>query len=86
MRDAIGRKWVKWYPHFTTVRVGILVVNFYERCVDMEIKICDALCGSGKTSACIRMMNEDTDKHFIFVTQFLSEVDRIVRGCPHGWP
>lgn len=82
MRDAIGRKWVKWYPHFTTVRVGILVVNFYERCVDMEIKVCDALCGSGKTSACIRMMNEDTDKHFIFVTQFLSEVDRIVRGCP----
>ena len=48
----------------------------------MQIKVCDALCGSGKTSACIRMMNEDTDNHFIFVTQFLSEVDRIVNNCP----
>lgn len=47
----------------------------------MNIKVCDALCGSGKTSACIRMMNEDTDKRFIFVTQFLSEVERIMRNC-----
>jgi hypothetical protein len=47
----------------------------------MKIKVCDALCGSGKTSACIRMMNEETDKRFIFVTQFLSEVDRIMTKC-----
>lgn len=45
------------------------------------IKVCDALCGSGKTSACIKMMNERTDVRFIFVTQFLKEVDRIKRGC-----
>ena len=45
------------------------------------IKVCDALCGFGKTSACIKMMNEETDKKFIFVTQFLSEVDRIKAGC-----
>lgn len=45
------------------------------------IKICDALCGSGKTSACIRMMNEQVDKRFIFVTQFLSEVSRIMTQC-----
>ena len=47
----------------------------------MGIKVCDALCGSGKTSACIRMMNERTDARFIFVTQFLTEVDRIKRCC-----
>lgn len=47
----------------------------------MSIKICDALCGSGKTSACIRMMNEDAGSKFIFVTQFLSEVDRIKAAC-----
>lgn len=46
-----------------------------------RIKVCDALCGSGKTSACIRMMNERTDARFIFVTQFLSEVDRIKSKC-----
>ena len=47
----------------------------------MGIKVCDALCGSGKTSACIRMMNENKDKKYVFVTQFLSEVDRIIRSC-----
>lgn len=47
----------------------------------MSIKVCDALCGSGKTSACIRMMNEESDRRFIFVTQFLSEVDRILHSC-----
>ena len=47
----------------------------------MVIKVCDALCGSGKTSAFIRMMNERTDKRFIFVTEFLSEVDRIMSAC-----
>lgn len=47
----------------------------------MNIKVCDAICGSGKTSACIRMMNERTDTRFIFVTQFLSEVERIKTKC-----
>ncbi|MBR6051102.1 MAG: hypothetical protein IKP68_07860 [Clostridia bacterium] len=47
----------------------------------MTVKVCDALCGSGKTSACIRMMNENVDRKFIFVTQFLSEVSRIMNKC-----
>lgn len=47
----------------------------------MDIRVCDALCGAGKTSACIRMMNERTDARFIFVTQFLSEVERIKNKC-----
>lgn len=47
----------------------------------MAVKVCDALCGFGKTSACIKMMNERTDTKFIFVTQFLTEVDRIKSGC-----
>ena len=56
------------------------------------VKVCDALCGSGKTSACINMINNSTynrlsdtgekvETHFIFVTEFLSEVDRIVKAC-----
>lgn len=46
------------------------------------IKVCDALCGSGKTTACISMMNNSNkDYHYIFVTQYLSEVKRIITSC-----
>lgn len=47
----------------------------------MIVKVCDALCGCGKTSSCINMMNERTDKKFIFVTQYLDEVKRIMDKC-----
>lgn len=47
----------------------------------MTVKVCDALCGCGKTSSCINMMNERTDKKFIFVTQYLDEVKRIMEKC-----
>lgn len=47
----------------------------------MQVKVCDALCGAGKTSACINMMNERVDTKFIFVTQYLTEVERIKQGC-----
>lgn len=47
----------------------------------MIVKVCDALCGCGKTSSCINMMNERTDKRFIFVTQYLDEVKRIMDKC-----
>lgn len=47
----------------------------------MIVKVCDALCGCGKTSSCINMMNERTDKKFIFVTQYRDEVKRIMERC-----
>lgn len=47
----------------------------------MKIKICDAICGAGKTSAAIEMMNRETDKRFIFVSQYLSEVERVEYAC-----
>lgn len=47
----------------------------------MGIKICDAICGSGKTTSCIEMMNRRTDCNFIFATQYLSEVERIKSKC-----
>lgn len=46
------------------------------------VKVCDAMCGSGKTSACINMMNEEKGRRFMFVTPFLEEVDRILAACP----
>ena len=46
-----------------------------------KVKVCDAICGKGKTMGCIEMMNSRTDAKFIFVTQYLTEVDRIKKGC-----
>ena len=47
----------------------------------MEFKVCDALCGAGKTVSCINMMNRNTDTKYIFITPYLDEVDRIKRDC-----
>lgn len=50
----------------------------------MKINIIDAGCGIGKTTSLINKMNEDTtEQKYIFVTPFLSEVDRIQKSCPN---
>ena len=46
----------------------------------LTVYVCDAIMGSGKTSAAINMMNSNPG-HYVFVTQFLSEVDRICKAC-----
>lgn len=46
-----------------------------------EISIIDAPCGTGKTSAMITKINS-SDNPIVFVTPFLSEVDRIETACP----
>lgn len=43
----------------------------------MKIKIVDSIMGSGKTSWAIQRMNEKTNQNYIYITPFLSEVDRI---------
>ena len=50
--------------------------------VFIKIFVCDAVMGSGKTQAAITMMNRETDRHFVFVTQFLDECTRIEQACP----
>lgn len=48
----------------------------------MKIKIVDSICGSGKTSAIINMINEDdSDMRYIYITPFLSEVKRVKTTC-----
>jgi hypothetical protein len=37
--------------------------------------------GSGKTSAAINMMNNDSENNYIFITPYLSEVQRIKQQC-----
>ena len=47
----------------------------------MKIKIVDSICGSGKTSAIINMINEDTsDNKYIYITPFLTEVERVKKN------
>lgn len=49
----------------------------------MSIHIIDAPMGTGKTSAMINYMKEaPDDQHFVFVTPFLSETERITTSCP----
>ncbi len=47
----------------------------------MTVKVCDALCGSGKTQSCIKLINDNPDRKYIFITPYLDEVERIKRSC-----
>lgn len=46
------------------------------------INIVDSIMGGGKTSWCIQHINENPDRLYIFVTPFLSEIQRIKEACP----
>lgn len=49
----------------------------------MKINIVDAICGSGKTSAAINFINNSPDDiRFLYITPYLSEVERIINACP----
>lgn len=45
------------------------------------ITICDAIMGSGKTSAAIRYMNEHPENRYIYITPYKAEADRIQEAC-----
>ncbi|MGG2091265.1 hypothetical protein AB1283_00680 [Bacillus sp. S13(2024)] len=44
------------------------------------IKVVDSIMGSGKTSAAINLMNKEEDRNFIFITPFLTEVERVKKS------
>lgn len=45
------------------------------------IKVCDAIMGTGKSSAAITYMNEHKKDKFIYITPYLEETERIKAGC-----
>lgn len=45
------------------------------------IQICDAIMGTGKTSAAINYMLEHPERKYIYVTPYLDEAKRIKAGC-----
>lgn len=46
------------------------------------IRVCDAVMGSGKSSAAISYMNGHPGEKFIYITPYLDEARRIKEGCP----
>lgn len=47
-----------------------------------RVKVCDSIMGSGKSCAAINYMNKNAKKRFLYITPFLTEVDRIKEFCP----
>lgn len=49
----------------------------------MKVNVVDAICGAGKSTSLINMINEDDDDttKYLYITPFLSEVERIKISC-----
>lgn len=49
----------------------------------LTIKVVDTICGGGKTTAAINMINAaPSNQKFLFITPYLQQVDRIIKECP----
>ena len=48
-----------------------------------KIKVIDSIMGQGKTTWAIQYMKDNPDKRFIFVTPFLTEVERVAKEVPN---
>ena len=46
------------------------------------VHVCDAIMGTGKSSAAITYMNEHPEQKFIYITPYLEEATRIRKSCP----
>lgn len=81
----MSRFWGDYLYVFATPQVAFLFLKGEKmeekRTEKITVKVCDALCGQGKTSACISMMNYDTEHKYIFITPYLDEVERIKFSC-----
>lgn len=45
------------------------------------VRVCDAIMGTGKSSAAIRYMNEHSNQKFIYITPYLTETERVRKCC-----
>ena len=48
----------------------------------INIAVCDAITGVGKTSSAFRYMNENPNRKFLYIAPNLDRTGRIVRECP----
>lgn len=55
----------------------------YKNSSENQTRIIDAPMGAGKTQAAINFINgSSSEKRFIYVTPYLTEVERIIQSCP----
>ncbi len=47
----------------------------------MVVNVCDAIMGSGKTESAITLIREDAEHRYIFITPYLTEVERVKKSC-----
>lgn len=48
------------------------------------VRVCDAIMGSGKSSAAFSYINKHCDKKFIYITPYLAEASRVRCACPNA--
>ena len=48
------------------------------------VKVCDAIMGSGKTSATINYINDHPEKRFLYLSPYTNEATRINLACPEA--
>lgn len=46
-----------------------------------SITVIDSIMGSGKTTYMINVINKNPELRYIFISKYLSEVDRIIQSC-----
>ena len=51
----------------------------------MKVTVIDSIMGSGKTTSLIKMMNENTEEKFIYITPYRDEIDRVISNCPNRY-
>ena len=60
-----------------------MLCEFRERRSNLPmVMVCDAIMGSGKTSAIINYINEHPEKKFLYLSPFRNEATRISISCP----
>lgn len=57
-------------------------IKLDRRVVIIKIKVVDSLMGTGKSTHFIKHMKHNTDTKYIFITPFLSEVERVLEQIP----
>ena len=48
---------------------------------DYKVTVIDSICGSGKTSKFIEIMNNNTNNKYIYITPYLDEIQRVLNSC-----
>lgn len=48
---------------------------------DYKVTVIDSICGSGKTSKFIEIMNNNTNNKYIYITPYLDEIRRVLNSC-----